>query len=201
MGFPRELDGKKAYALASVSDAGGAGDLYEFDLRDGVSRKLCKVTDLDPKLAGFDWHTGYGSWDQLGRFYFVSFPSPNSPKRRQENAIVTAVDPVRLKSALGLTSRPPEVSAKVDDDSGASVVFVRTGEVSAPQEVLYAVSPAGADGSEAPTFGKAVIPAGASSITIPVAGLPIPPGGTGAALKVIGNGDDYVVATDYPVRF
>jgi hypothetical protein len=49
-------------------------------------------------------------------------------------------------------------------------------------------------------FGKVSFPAGAGSITIPVAELPIPPGGTGAVLRVIGNGDDYVVATDYPVR-
>ncbi len=200
--FHVSLDGKKAYALASVSDAGEPGELYEFDLRDGVGRKLCKVTDLDPKLADFDWHTGYGTWNQLGRFYFVSFPSPSSPKHRQDNAIVTAVDPVRLKSALGLTPRPPEVSARADGRrSSASVVFARTGEASAPQEVLYAVSPAGADGSQSPVFGKVAFPAGAGSVTIPVAELPIPPGGTGANLRVIGNGNDYIVATDYSVRF
>ena len=199
--FHVSLDGKKAYAVASVSDSGRPGELYEFDLRDGVSRKLCKVTDLAPKLADFDWHTGYGTWDQLGRFYFVSFPSPDSPKHHQENAIVTAVDPVRLKSALGLTSRRPEVSAKVEGASGASVTFVRTGEVSAPQEVLYALSPADADGSESPMFGKVVIPAGASSITIPVAACRRRRGGTGANLKVIGNGNDYIVATGYSVRF
>jgi hypothetical protein len=199
--FHVSLDGKKAYALASVSEAGEPGELYEFDLRDGASRKLCGVADLDPRLADFGLHTGYGTWDQLGRFYFVSFPSPDSPKHRQENAIVTAVDPVRLKSALGLTPQPPEVSASIDGDGrGASVVFARTGDASAPQEVLYAVSPAGADGSESPVFGKVSFPAGAGSITIPVAELPIPPGGTGAVLRVIGNGDDYVVATDYPVR-
>jgi hypothetical protein len=194
-------DGKKAYALASVSDSGRPGELYEFDLRDGVSRKLCRVTDLDPKLADFDWHTGYGAWDQLGRFYFVSFPSPESPKHRQENAIVTAVDPVRLKSAPGLTPRPPEVSANIAGDGGVSITFVRTGEVSAPQEVLYAVSPARTDGSEAPVFGKVLIPAGAGSLTMPIAELPIPPGGSGASLKVIGNGNDYVVAADHAVRY
>jgi hypothetical protein len=77
--FHVSLDGKKAYALASVSEAGEPGELYEFDLRDGASRKLCGVADLDPRLADFGLHTGYGTWDQLGRFYFVSFPSPDSP--------------------------------------------------------------------------------------------------------------------------
>jgi hypothetical protein len=67
------------------------------------SRKLCRLDDLDPSLAGFDTHTGYGSWDDRGRFYFASFPSGSSPKFRQENAIVTAIDPARLKQALGLT--------------------------------------------------------------------------------------------------
>ena len=93
------------------------------------------------------------------------------------------------------------MSAKVEDAGGAAVTFVRTGEVSAPQEVLYALSPVDADGSESPMFGKLVIPPGASSITIPVAALPAPPGGSGASLKVIGNGDDYIVATGYSVRF
>jgi hypothetical protein len=132
----------------------------------------------------------------------VSFPSPNSAKHGRVNAVVTAIDPVRLKSALGLIPRPVEVSARVDGDVGrASVVFARTGDASAAQEVLYAVSPAGADGNQSPVFGKVAFPAGASSITIPVAELPIPPGGTGANLRVIGNGNDYIVATDYSVRF
>src|SRR5512132_3149278 len=52
--FHVSLDGKKSYAVASVSDSGRPGEPYVFDLRDGVSRKLCKVTDLDPKLADFD---------------------------------------------------------------------------------------------------------------------------------------------------
>ncbi|MGE5442904.1 MAG: hypothetical protein ACM3Q0_07670, partial [Bacteroidota bacterium] len=38
-------------------------------------------------------------------------------------------------------------------------------------------------------------------ITIPVAALPAPPGRTGANLKVIGNGNNYIVATAYSVRF
>ncbi|SUS07574.1 hypothetical protein DF3PB_4640001 [uncultured Defluviicoccus sp.] len=94
-------DGRFAYNLAAGKQDDSA-ELYEFDLTTRTSRKLCRVDELDPHLAGFDTHTGYGSWDDRGRFYFVSFPSPSSPKFRQENAIVTAIDPVRLKQALGL---------------------------------------------------------------------------------------------------
>lgn len=99
--FQVSPDGRFAYALAAGKQDESA-ELYEFDLTTRTSRKLCRVDELDPHLAGFDTHTGYGSWDDRGRFYFVSFPSPSSPKFRQENAIVTAVDPVRLKQALGL---------------------------------------------------------------------------------------------------
>jgi len=96
-------DGQFAYAVGKATELAESAELYEFDLTAKNSRRLCRVGDLDPRLAGFDMHSGYASWDDRGRFYFVSFPSPSSPKFRQENAIVTAIDPLRLKHALGLT--------------------------------------------------------------------------------------------------
>ena len=101
--FQVSPDGRFAYALGGADEQDKSAELYEFDLTTRSSRKLCRVNELDPRLAGFDTHTGYGSWDDRGRFYFVSFPSSSSPKFRQENAIVAAIDPARLKQALGLT--------------------------------------------------------------------------------------------------
>jgi hypothetical protein len=101
--FQVSPDGRFAYALGGADEQDESAELYEFDLTTRSSRKLCRVNELDPRLAGFNTHTGYGSWDARGRFYFVSFPSPSSPKFRQESAIIAAIDPARLKQALGLT--------------------------------------------------------------------------------------------------
>jgi hypothetical protein len=76
--------------------------LYEYDLATKPSRRLCAIQDIDPAFAGYDQHTGYDAWDSQGRFYFASFPSIRSPLFGQVNVRVTAIDPVRLKAALGL---------------------------------------------------------------------------------------------------
>ena len=97
-------DGKKAYFVMSANAPTSTSDdaLFEFDIESKKTTRLCAVDDIDPRLQGFDWHTGYDAWDNQGRFFFTSFPSRHSPKYREENAIVTAIDPVRLKAALGL---------------------------------------------------------------------------------------------------
>ncbi len=101
--FDVSADGNKVYLINSPHDASQPADaLYEYDIPSRTSRHIIDIAALDPRLTAFDWHTGYNAWDKQGRFYFVSFPSPSSPKYRTQNAIVTAIDPVRLKKALGL---------------------------------------------------------------------------------------------------
>lgn len=95
-------DGKKAYFVTCAETPTSIDGLFEFDIEAKKTTRLCAIADIDPRLQGFDWHTGYDAWDNRGRFYFTSFPSPHSPKYRTENAIVTAIDPIRLKAALGL---------------------------------------------------------------------------------------------------
>ena len=103
--FDVSADGRKAYLVSSsrIEDAIPAS-LYEFDLATGGTRRLCGLADLDPHIAAFRQHTGYDAWDADGRFYFASFTP-----RSGANVILTRVDPVRLKAALGLPPSAPEV--------------------------------------------------------------------------------------------
>ena len=101
--FHVAADGKRAYVITTQSTApGSVPALYEYDLASRTSRRLCAITDIDPAFAGYDRHTGYNAWDDRGRFYFASFPSIRSPLFGTVNVRVTAIDPVRLKAALGL---------------------------------------------------------------------------------------------------
>lgn len=101
--FHVTADGRRAYVVTTQSTApGSVPALYEYDLVSRTSRRLCAITAIDPALNGYDRHTGYNAWDRQGRFYFASFPSARSPLFGNANVRVTAIDPVRLKAALGI---------------------------------------------------------------------------------------------------
>jgi hypothetical protein len=88
-------DGTKAYTATSTSPQPSEfTSLYEFDLRTGSTQKLCTLAELDPALKHLHVHTGYDAWDNKGWFYFAS-------SNGHQPVIVTRVDPVRLKAALG----------------------------------------------------------------------------------------------------
>jgi hypothetical protein len=88
-------DGTKAYTATSTSPQPSEfTSLYEFDLRTGSTQKLCTLAELDPALKHLHVHTGYDAWDNKGRFYFAS-------SNGHQPVILTGIDPVRLKAALG----------------------------------------------------------------------------------------------------
>lgn len=95
--FHVSADGKTAYLITSVKRSA----LYEFDLTAGCTKQLSVMADLGPAFAGLNIHTGYDAWDEAGRFYFTSFST--DPR---QNVLLTRVDPVRLKAALGIRSVP-----------------------------------------------------------------------------------------------
>jgi hypothetical protein len=73
--------------------------LYEFDLTDRSTKQLGVLADLDTAFVGLGTHTGYDAWDAAGRFYFTSFSTDPA-----QNVLLTRIDPVRLRAALGLRS-------------------------------------------------------------------------------------------------
>ena len=122
-------------SLARREDRKGAPDVVcKLDLSTGTVRQLCRLADLDPALAGLNLHTGYNAWDTEGGFYISSFSS-NSDR----NVIVTRIDPVRLKSALGLIPRLlTEVSVeRLPDPVTPHFVITRSGNTAGDQNVLY----------------------------------------------------------------
>jgi sugar lactone lactonase YvrE len=95
--FSVTSDGTKAYTATSTSShPSDFTSLYEFDLRTGTTERLCTLAELSPALHQLHIHTGYDAWDNDGRFYFASFNG-----RPEQQVIVTRVDPMRLKAALG----------------------------------------------------------------------------------------------------
>jgi len=90
--FQVSPDGRKAFA-ATTSYAEGAEPsfLYEFDLADGATRRICSLADLDPEMARRNIHTGYDAWDAEGRFYFASFAGASDVP-----VMITRIDPAKL---------------------------------------------------------------------------------------------------------
>jgi sugar lactone lactonase YvrE len=90
-------DGSRAYTATSTSpQPSESTSLYEFDLGNGTTERLCTLAELSPALRHTHIHTGYDAWDNVGRFYFTSFGG-----RPDRSVTVTRVDPQRLKAALG----------------------------------------------------------------------------------------------------
>lgn len=181
--FAVSADGRKAYLVGStrLEDADPIS-LYEFDLATGATRRLCALADIDAAIGAFRQHTGYDAWDADGRFYFASFTPKSS-----ENVVLTGIDPVRLKAALGLLPAVPEVSVAraAEGDGAPRFVFTRTGPVAAPLDILYKLADA-----EGERYDTIVIPAGAKSASLPLDG----------AVSVVPNGNDYVAGAQRSAR-
>jgi hypothetical protein len=91
-------DEKKAYF---VNDDSELFSLFELDLETGATRRLCYLSALDDRLGGREYinRAGHDSWDSRGRFYIASFGGEiDNPT----DVIVTRIDPISLKSHLGL---------------------------------------------------------------------------------------------------
>ena len=204
--FEVSADGRKAYLVASsFAHRSVPPVLYEFDLTDGATRRLCTLGDLSGELAQLKHHTGYDAWDRDGRFYVSSF-SPNEHR----NVILTRIDPVRLKAALGILPAVTEVTvdriSNAAADAAPGFVFRRTAEnTAAAQQVLYRLAPpAGADGGAAAQhqpeerYGTIMIPPGAASVSVSLRDLladrpDLQGSALHGALSVVPNGNDYTV--------
>lgn len=94
--FQVVADGTVAYATETTYVEGaGASALFEIDLRNGATRKLCRLDEIDPALIGSNVHTGYDAFDNEGRFAFASFRGDGKGK-----VILTRIDIAKLKVAL-----------------------------------------------------------------------------------------------------
>jgi hypothetical protein len=93
--FDVTAEGKVYAATSTAPQPSDFTALYEFDLGNGKTERLCTLAELDPSLRDLHIHTGYAAWDPEGRFYFASFNGhPDQP------VVLTRVDPTRLKAAL-----------------------------------------------------------------------------------------------------
>jgi hypothetical protein len=201
--FHVSADGRKAYVITSLArrgDGKGAPDVVqEFDLSTGTVRQLCRLADLDPALAGLNLHTGYNAWDTEGGFYISSFSSSSD-----RNVIVTRIDPVRLKSALGLISALTEVSVgRLPDSVMPHFVIARTDSTAGDQDVLYKLTFIEDDGVKHDHYGNTSIPRGVTSIKIDLKQLmgQAPAKLTGGLLTIIANGNDYILAENHKITF
>ncbi|HEY0524702.1 MAG TPA: hypothetical protein VGD08_15010, partial [Stellaceae bacterium] len=128
------------------------------------------------------------------------------------NVILTRIDPVRLKAALGVLPAVTEVTVerKANDaaDAAPGFVFRRAAEnTAAAQQVLYRLAPpAGADGGAAAQqqqqpeerYGTITIPPGAASVSVTLRDLladrpDLQGSALHGALSVVPNGNDYTV--------
>jgi hypothetical protein len=75
--------------------------LFEFDVQTGATRRLCSLSNIDERLGGRTYfnRAGNDSWDSRGRFYIASF---GGELENPTDVIVTRIDPVLLKTHLGL---------------------------------------------------------------------------------------------------
>jgi hypothetical protein len=195
--FDVSADGREAYlATSSWGEDANPASLYEFDLATGRTARLCSLAELDPALGPLNLHTGYDAWDADGRFYFTSFALGG-----KDRVVVTRIDPVRLKAALGLLPGVVEIGVEPAVETGAdgarrAFTLTRSGDTAQPQEVLYRLAFVGADGVRQERQETATIPSGAASLTVE---LGRSAGGTSVTL--IPNGDDYVVAAKHSAGF
>ena len=172
--------------------------LFEWDVSTPASTPLCELSALDERIAGtqYQYHSGHNSWDNEGRFYFVSFGSRSA----MHDAILTRVDPVRLKVALGLLSSLTEVTIRFTAEK--DVVVTRTGETSELLEVILAVEASQVNGLLPNNrYAHVVIPAGSSTVTVSRSEIiPEQVGRTGeVSWTVIPNGNTYI-AYDAEIR-
>lgn len=175
--------GKRAYFAPSDPAEG----LFEYDLEKKTTRRLAALAELDPSVGALGRHTGYDAWDLEGRFYFASFQRDGN-----QNAILTAVDPVRLKAAKGWLPSLQRVGVAA---TGDGFEIFREGGTEGDLEVLYRVAegdlPKAGDTS---VLGRVVIPSGRASVLLEkrALGLKIPPS-PGVSLRVLADGDTYVL--------
>ena len=198
--FHATADGKKAYLATSAwGEAANPSSLYEFDLLDGRTRRLCGFAELGPEISRRRIHTGYDAWDGEGRFYFTSFS--DAP---DENVLLTRIDPVRLKVAVGALPSLTEVA--VDRAPGTATptfVFTRAGSVGGVQEVRYRLVSRGNGQITHEHHGAVTIPRGAASVGVALGDLSpgTPVTASGGTLSVVAGGNDYVVGARRDVEF
>jgi len=96
--FNVTMDEKTVYFM---NDDAQQFSLFEFDLATKKTRRLCALSDIDPRLGGTRYfnRAGNDSWDSQGRFYIASF---GHELENSTDVIVTRIDPVLLKKQLGL---------------------------------------------------------------------------------------------------
>ena len=210
--FNISADGKKAYIVTSSlepipADIKKPNFLYEFDITTKTTRKLVSLRDLDPKLAASNRHTGYNAWDSDGRFYFTSFASYDGiekiPITNRQNAIVTRIDPVRLKVALGILPSLTEVTvSKSPQTDKSTYIFTRKGNVKTIQEVIYKLIIVMKDGTTQERYGKITIPPGILSVTVPEQQFKLGKLEVikSCVLSLIPNGNDYITGTNSSVK-
>lgn len=182
-------DGHSIYAVNSGAAEDG---LYEFDIATGTTRRLCSLASLHPDLAERTRHTGYDAWDRDGRFFFTSFPWP-----ADSDLLLTGVDPVRLKVALGLLPELVHVGAAPAADPDEGFVVYRSGSTAAALEILADLTTWDAAGRPLGTTQHVLtLRAGAAAATRTLADLLAPAGSVSAALEIIPDGRDYVAGAD-----
>jgi hypothetical protein len=198
--FHVSRNGRRAYlATSSGVGAPNLSSLYEFDLSTAATRRLCGLRALSPELSGFNVHTGYDGWDAEGRFYFASFSTES-----EGTVVVTRLDPVRLKVALGVLPSLTEVTIDRAPKTGAmpSFLFARSGATAMRQEVLYKLvlgEPGGATHEER---GTVEIPAGAGLASIALQQLSITAHeAVHGTLSILPNGDDYIAGLGHELQF
>ncbi|MCC6271915.1 MAG: hypothetical protein IT572_00485 [Deltaproteobacteria bacterium] len=176
-------NGKKAYFAPSDPAEG----LFEYDLEKKTTRKLAGLDELDPAVGSLGRHTGYDAWDQDGRFYLASFQRDGN-----QNAILTAVDPVRLKVAKGLLPSLQRVGIRTKGDGFE--VF-REGGVQGKLEVLYSTwqGEESFDGALS-SLGRVLIPEGQASVELEPKKLPLQAvGDKKTQIRLLADGDTYVL--------
>jgi hypothetical protein len=205
---------KKIYVMTGniwVPNSTGRGDrssdihaLYEWDITAGQITLLCRLPVLDDIFvepgasSGHFYNTQVGSetWDRNGCFYQVHFynNSASFPNYAPgENVILTGIDIVRVKVALGLLPSLTEVSCVRDGASGVRIE--RTGATEQALEVLVDVTGynSGVLTGEK-TRMAATIAAASQSLTLQTASL-LSTGleqSDSVAVDIVPDGDTYV---------
>jgi hypothetical protein len=187
--FHLSADGKTIYFVPSDPAEG----LFEFDTETRQTRKLCNLGQLDDDVGAVSRHTGYDAWDREGSFYFTSFIRDGG-----QNVILTGVNPVHVKVALGMLPELVEVWVQGLPEAPKTIVVNRTdGNIDEDLEVLYEVTGIGTTGGTGKKYiGELTIPAGFSSDTVSLDELPVPDSisAEGVVFSVVPDGNDYITS-------
>jgi hypothetical protein len=198
--FHVSRNGRKAYlATSSGVGAPNLSSLYEFDLTTAATRPLRGLSALSPALSGFNVHTGYDAWDAEGRFYFSSFSTES-----EGDVVVTRLDPVRLKVALGVLPSLTEVNIdRAKTGAMPGFLFARSGATATTQKVLYKLVLKKTGSAAHEERGTVEIPAGAGSASIALQELSATAGDepVHGTLSILPNGDDYTPGPRDELRF